>query len=165
VSQPPKASVLFVCMGNICRSPAAEGVFRHMVMRAGLAPHVHVDSAGTLGCHEGDLPDPRMRKAAAQRGYALDHRARQVQPEDFERFDYVLAMDDRNMTDLVRLFGHARVAKTRLLLDWHPQRPRRDVPDPYYGGAAGFELVLDLVEAACEQLLLDISAKLGLPGP
>lgn len=160
MSKAPEVSVLFVCMGNICRSPAAEGVFRHMVARAGIAHRVHVDSAGTLGYHEGDLPDSRMRKAAAQRGYDLDHRARQVQPADFERFDYVLAMDDRNMTDLVRLFGHGPVAKAKLLLEWHPQRPRRDVPDPYYGGAAGFELVLDLVEAACERLLADVSARL-----
>ncbi len=146
--------VLFVCLGNICRSPTAEGVFAHLVQQAGLQDRVEVDSAGTGDWHVGERPDPRTRAAAARRGYRLESRARQVRSEDLDAFDYVLAMDEANLRALRRLRrGEPARATVGKLLDFHPEARGQDVPDPYYGGEDGFETVLSLCERACEELL------------
>lgn len=146
-------SVLFVCMGNICRSPTAEGVFRYFVAEAGLQSSIHIDSAGTHAYHVNEPPDRRARAAAARRGYSLDQiRARRVETSDFERFDFVIAMDRDN---LALLTGQSEVVyhdKIHLFLEF-AQAGVDEVPDPYYGGAAGFERVLDLVEDASRGLL------------
>lgn len=149
-----KVKVLFVCMGNICRSPAAETVFRHLVEREGLADHILIDSAGTHDYHVGDAPDARMQRAAQQRGYDMSMlRGRQVEAEDFNRFDYVLAMDNMNLAMLERLRPDDAQSHLGLLLDYAERHKEREVPDPYYGGADGFEHVLDLVEDGAAGLL------------
>ena len=146
--------VLFVCMGNICRSPTAEGVFKHMVEQAGLAERVLSDSAGTHDYHTGEQPDPRTREAAARRGYDLSTlRGRQVSKKDFDEFDYVLAMDETNRRLLERQCPTQHAHKLKLFLDFAGDPALREVPDPYYGGAQGFERVLDLVEEASRGLL------------
>lgn len=151
-----KVSVLFVCMGNICRSPTAEAVFRQYVEHAGLSEHILVDSAGTHDYHIGDPPDARTQRAAQQRGYDMSGlRGRQVGVEDFERFDYVLAMDHANLVILQRLAKQG-VGNPHLFLEYARHRAGREVPDPYYGGADGFERVLDMVEDAAEGLLQHI---------
>lgn len=143
--------VLLVCLGNICRSPAAEGVLRVKAGARGLA--LEVSSAGTGGWHEGEPPDPRMLAAAMRRGYDLSaQRARQVAPADFAAFDYVLAMDRRNLADLTALAGPSRRAGLKLFLDFSPG-PVRDTPDPFYGGAEDFELALDIIEAGADEFL------------
>ena len=148
-----KIGVLFVCMGNICRSPTAEGVFRHYVREAGLAEHIKTDSAGTHAYHVGDSPDRRARSAAERRGVSLDDiRARRVRSEDFERFDYVIAMDRDNLAMLIDQSEPEHHEKIRLFLEFSDSH-EDEVPDPYYGGAAGFERVLDLVEDASKGLL------------
>jgi len=153
-------NVLFVCLGNICRSPAAEGVFRALVERQGLDGRIACDSAGTGSWHVGKAPDARMQAAARRRGIELKAlRGRQVAAADFERFDYVLAMDGDNLANLEALCPPGREGRLGRLLDFAPGAGRRDVPDPYYGGAEGFERVLDLVEAAAEGLLADIRAR------
>ncbi len=145
--------VLFVCMGNICRSPTAEAVFRHYVENAGLSENIHIDSAGTHDYHIGDPPDARTRHAAQQRGYNMDGlRGRQVSAEDFNRFDYVLAMDKANLVILQRL-AQTVGGNPQLFLEYARRHAEREVPDPYYGGADGFERVLDLIEDAAEGLL------------
>ncbi len=145
--------VLFVCLGNICRSPTAEGVMRHKVRQAGLEAHILLDSAGTGGWHVGKAPDPRMQQAALERGYDLSTlRARQVSAEDLQTFDYVLAMDDSNYSDLKHLAGSQAHAKLQRLLDYGATGLTQ-VPDPYYGGEAGFFQVIDLIEQACDALL------------
>ena len=145
--------VLFVCMGNICRSPTAEGVFAHFVKEAGLDSKVTIDSAGTHAYHVGEPPDRRARAAAERRGYTLEHiRARRVDVRDFERFDHVIAMDRDNLAALKDNAEPEHQGKIRLFLDFAPG-PESEVPDPYYGGAAGFERVLDLVEEASRGLL------------
>jgi protein-tyrosine phosphatase len=147
-------SVLFVCMGNICRSPTAEGVFRKLVIEAGLAERIRSDSAGTHSYHRGSPPDRRAMEAAARRGFELhDIRARPVNAEDFEQYDYILAMDLDNMEILTSQATDAHRDKVRLFLDFAGHGPNAEVPDPYYGGAAGFERVLDLVEEASRGLL------------
>ena len=148
-------SVCFVCLGNICRSPTAEGVMKHLLARQGLDGRVLVESAGTAGYHAGELPDRRARAAARARGVSLDSRARQFTQADFDRFEYVLAMDADNLASLAELApGDAARAKLRLLSAFDPAAaPGAPVPDPYYGGADGFERVLDLCQAACEGLL------------
>ncbi len=149
--------VLFVCLGNICRSPTAEGVFRGRVEQAGLTDDITVDSAGTGGWHIGDPPDSRAQAAARARGYDLSRqRARQVRAADFDRFDYVIAMDRRNHADLAMLAGSAGQERIHLFLDFAPATGVTEVPDPYYGGGDGFAQVLDLVEAASAGLLDDI---------
>ncbi len=154
-----KVSVLFVCMGNICRSPTAEAVFRRKVEEAGLADDVEVDSAGTHAYHVGDPPDPRSIKAAATRGYDLTKlRGRQISTYDAERFDYVIAMDRGNYNRIVNLFGSAEAgegqrANVRMFLDYAPGAAEVEVPDPYAGGPAGFQYVLDLVEEASDGLI------------
>jgi protein-tyrosine phosphatase len=145
--------VLFICMGNICRSPTAEGVFRHFVLEAGLAERIAVDSAGTHAYHVNEPADRRAAAAAERRGYSLASiRARRVQDEDFEQFDYVLAMDRDNHALLIEQADARYHHKIRLFLEFSSGR-EDEVPDPYYGGAAGFERVLDLVEEASRGLL------------
>lgn len=146
--------ILFVCLGNICRSPTAEAVFKHKVQAAGLAGKILSDSAGTAGYHIGDPPDRRSMSAAARRGYDLSPlRARKFDPADFHAFDYILAMDKSNYADLYRVGGDAHPQKLKLFLDFHPESHWIEVPDPYYGGAEGFDLVLDLCEQAADALL------------
>ncbi|MDH5322266.1 MAG: low molecular weight phosphotyrosine protein phosphatase [Gammaproteobacteria bacterium] len=146
-------SVLFICMGNICRSPTAEGVFRHLIQQAGLAEQFDIDSAGTHAFHVNSAADRRAAAAAARRGYSLaDIRARRVQAEDFERFDFIIAMDRDNSAALAQLSDPSYHHKIRLFMEFAPGG-ESEVPDPYYGGAAGFERVLDLVEKASRGLL------------
>jgi protein-tyrosine phosphatase len=144
-------------MGNICRSPTAEGVMRHVLREAGLEGEIEVDSAGTGSWHAGDPPDERATEAAARRGIALEGAARQVRPQDFAHYDLLLAADRENVAALRSLAPDAEArAKVRLLREFDPASegaPDLDVPDPYYGGPGGFEEVLDLVEAACRGLL------------
>jgi protein-tyrosine phosphatase len=152
-----KISVIFVCMGNICRSPTAEAVFRRYVENAGLAGHILIDSAGTHDYHIGGAPDLRAQRAAQQRGYDMSGlRGRQVREGDFRRFDYVLAMDKANLAILQRLAPPAGDAQVRLFLEYAQHHAEREVPDPYYGGTDGFERVLDLAEDAAEGLLQHI---------
>jgi protein-tyrosine phosphatase len=147
--------VLMVCLGNICRSPTAEAVLRHKLAAAGLDGHVEVYSAGTGGWHVGDPPDARSQRHALRRGYDLSAlRARRVSEADFQRFDLILAMDEDNLADLERLRPDGGRAEVRLFAE-------RPVPDPYAGGAAGFEAVLDLVEAASDALARDLARRLG----
>ncbi len=156
-----KVSVLFVCMGNICRSPTAQGVFESLVAEAGLETRVRIDSAGTHAYHVGDPPDQRATAAAAQRGIDLSRqRARRIETDDFARFDYVLAMDSSNYEDLLRICPQPQRHKVRLLLEFAATDTVRDVPDPYYGGAQGFVRVLDLVEQGTRGLLADIRRRL-----
>lgn len=151
--------VLFVCMGNICRSPTAEGVFRQLVEQQGLAEKIIVDSAGTHDYHIGNPPDARSQAAAMHRGYDLSSlRARQVTVEDFTRFDYVLAMDDANLSLLQQQCPDQYRSRLKLFLEFAKDRELREVPDPYYGGAQGFAQVLDLVESAARGLLEHIRA-------
>lgn len=147
-------NILFVCLGNICRSPTAHGIFQGLVDQAGLAERIFVDSAGTGDWHIGRPPDNRARQAALGRGYDLGHlRARQVTAEDFERFDYVLAMDESNLGNLSALKPNSYRGNLALFLEFASRRDYREVPDPYYGGEENFELVLDLVEDAAAGLL------------
>ena len=150
-SSQPTVSVLFVCTGNICRSPTAEGVFRSLVQREGLTNSVQIDSAGTHDYHVGSPPDKRAQEAAKARGYDLSkQRARQISSEDCERFDYILVMDEANY-QLVR----PTCTKVQKFLAY-ADLTEEDVPDPYYGGDSGFEQVLDMIEAASEGLLAHI---------
>ncbi|MBI5505041.1 MAG: low molecular weight phosphotyrosine protein phosphatase [Deltaproteobacteria bacterium] len=166
--------VLFVCLGNICRSPTAEGIFRAMVAEAGLAESIEVESAGTAAYHIGDGADPRSVRAARDRGYDLSrHRARQVHGADFETFDYVLAMDHENLRELesmreLRAVRRAQaqapeagrqLAQVSLLLDFAPQLQVREVPDPYYRRHDGFDIVIDMVEDAARGLLEHIRSR------
>ena len=150
----PSVSVLFVCMGNYCRSPTAEGVFRAVVRQRAPQLAIHIDSAGTHDYHVGRAPDPRSVAAARRRGIDLSGlRARQVEDEDFVRFDYILAMDRGNLEALrSRSPGHLS-HRVRLLMEFASRPDQTEVPDPYYGGPGGFELVLDLVEEAANGLL------------
>ena len=149
--------VLFVCMGNICRSPTAEGVFRKLVAERSPGFAVHIESAGTHAYHVGNPPDPRAISAAERRGVDLSgQRARRVTVEDFGRFDLVLAMDELNRETLLELCPPEQHERVRLLLEFAPHVGRRDVPDPYYGGSNGFEHVLDLVEEAAKGLLVHL---------
>jgi protein-tyrosine phosphatase len=146
--------VLFICLGNICRSPTAEGVLRALAAREAPELPLEVDSAGTAGYHVGEPPDPRARHAAARRGYDLSElRARVVEPGDFERFDLILAMDQDNLRVLRRRAPAHVHERVRLFLEFAPDSGATDVPDPYYGGTKGFEEVLDLVESAARGLL------------
>lgn len=149
--------VLFVCTGNICRSPTAEAVFRAQVGRAGLADAIHADSCGTHGYHIGEAPDPRSIAHAERRGYALAHlRARKLTDSDFTTFDHLIALDRGHRDFLVSRAPETARRKIALLLDFAPRSGTADVPDPYYGSAADFERVLDLVEAAAAGLLRHI---------
>jgi protein-tyrosine phosphatase len=149
-----RISILFVCMGNICRSPTAHGVFRRLVEEAGYGDVIHIESAGTHAYHVGEAPDRRTQQAARSRGVELaDLRARQVEAADFDLFDYILAMDRDNYRILEALSPPHASRKLGMFLDFAPHLGVAEVPDPYYGGATGFEQVLDLVEAAAGGLL------------
>ena len=154
--------VLFVCMGNICRSPTAEGVMASLLREAGLDGDVELDSAGTGGWHAGAPPDERATDAAARRGIVLEGAARRVRPSDFDDFDLLVAMDRENRADLLAMAPDAAArAKVRLLREYDPVSAEAgdvDVPDPYYGGPDGFERVLDVVAAGCRGLLADVRA-------
>lgn len=155
--------VLFVCLGNICRSPTAEGVFTQLVKQEKLSAEIKVDSAGTIAYHAGSPPDRRAQEAALKRAIDISHlRGRLVKREDFYEFDYILAMDTDNYETLHALCPADQKHKIRLFLDFAPQTNRHEVPDPYSGGAQGFELVLDLVEAASVGLLADICHQYAL---
>lgn len=153
-------SVLFVCMGNICRSPTAHGVFRHKVKEQGLEHRVQVDSAGTHNYHPGSPPDQRSQKHAALRGYDLsDLRARQIHDSDFERYDLILAMDWDNLALVQAECPEVHQSKVRRLTEFCQTKTSPVVPDPYYGDTNGFEEVLDLVEDACEGLIRHVRAQ------
>lgn len=148
-------SVLFVCMGNICRSPSAEAVFRHKAQAMGLG--LKVDSAGTVGAHVREKPDHRAQKVGVERGYSFDGiKARKVTAKDFEDFDLILAMDNDNLDDLHKIAPNHLKDKAMLFLDFAHNHEEQEVPDPYYGGANGFRFVLDLVEDASDGLLAEI---------
>lgn len=161
-------SVLFVCTGNICRSPTAEGILRHRAAQLGV--ELVIDSAGTHGYHIGDAPDPRSIKAAAGRGYDISNlKARRVSSEDYERFDYVVALDEGHYAILQRACPPHLQHKVVRMMQFAPEKGYDEVPDPYYGGHKDFELVLDLLESAISGLLNEIGAaavsgKYGEPG-
>lgn len=149
--------ILFVCLGNICRSPSAEAVFRAKVEDAGLGDAFEIDSAGTLAFHQGKSADARMMKHAAKRGYMLTSIARKVLLRDFDTFDLLIAMDDDNYRELRALAEEDSArAKVKRMMDYAPETGVTEVPDPYYGGAQGFERVLDLLETACDRLLAEL---------
>jgi protein-tyrosine phosphatase len=146
-------SVLFVCLGNICRSPAAEGVLQSLIAERSLGDRIRVDSAGTAGYHIGKPADPRMQAAASRRGIMLTSRSRLVMPSDMEEFDLVLAMDRDNYRELLSMVRERGRDHVRLLSDFLEESWPREVPDPYYGGDDGFEFVLDMLQAACPAIL------------
>jgi protein-tyrosine phosphatase len=148
-------NVLFVCLGNICRSPMAEGLFIHQVEQAGLSNQLHIDSAGTGSWHVGERADPRMRQTAGKHGIELPSRARKVVEADFRRYDYILAMDASNLQDLQDLGEQVSGRKAQLLKMRHfdPEAPDADVPDPYYGGERGFEDVYAMLARSTQALL------------
>lgn len=150
--------ILFVCLGNICRSSTAEGVMLHLIKEAGLEKEFVIDSAGILSYHQGELPDSRMRAHAARRGYELVHRSRPVRTEDFYNFDLIIGMDDRNIDDLKdRAPSPEECKKIHRMTDYCTRMAADHVPDPYYGGAEGFEYVLDVLEDACAGLLTSLT--------
>ena len=150
--------ILFVCLGNICRSSSAEEIMRTFVKKAGLEHEIEVDSAGILSYHEGELPDSRMRMHASRRGYNLTHRSRPVKTLDFFEFDMLIGMDDRNIQDLTdRSPDLDSLKKIHRMTDFCRTKVADHVPDPYYGGAQGFENVLDILEDACEGLLISLT--------
>ncbi len=161
MEQTQKIGILFVCLGNICRSPAAEGVMRSIVEHEGLSELVELDSAGTYGGHAGELPDPRMRNAAIRRGYNLTHRSRKILEEDFDRFDMIVVMDDMNYENVHRLAPSRKAAEKifRMTEFCHKFPDRSYVPDPYYEGHEGFELVLDMLENGCEELMNELKSR------
>lgn len=153
--------ILFVCLGNICRSSSAEEIMRTLVKQAGLQQEIGIDSAGILNYHQGELPDSRMRMHAARRGYELAHRSRPVCTEDFFEFDWVIGMDDRNIQDLKDKAPSPETEKKICrMTDFCRVKQVDYVPDPYYGGAQGFENVLDILEDACSGLLEEIRKEL-----
>jgi protein-tyrosine phosphatase len=156
IPEPAPVAVLFICMGNICRSPLAEGLFRHKARGRGAANRFVIDSAGTGGWHVGERPDDRVREIADRHGVSVDGRARQVTPEDFHRFDHLICMDEGNRRHLV--YSGAPDSKLRLLLECDPSAAVREVPDPYYGGQRGFDAVYGLIDSACEALLDELLA-------
>lgn len=156
-------AVLFCCMGNICRSPTAEGVFRRHVAAAGLESRIRIDSVGTHSYHVGHAPDQRSQSAAMARGYELESLcARQVADRDFAQFDYILAMDNDNLAELRRMAPPQWRSKPGLFMQYATHHAEREVPDPYYGDLQGFELVLDLVEDGCAGLLAAMKKELDV---
>jgi protein-tyrosine phosphatase len=150
-------SVLFVCMGNICRSPTAHAVFRDLVRKEGLESAIEIDSAGTHAYHVGEMPDRRSMQVAKDRGIEMaDLRARKVDFGDLYEYDYVLAMDEANLANLMEMALPEHKEKIRLFMDFAPEHPEKEVPDPYYGGPEGFNQVFDMVTAASEGLLSHI---------
>lgn len=145
-------SVLFVCMGNICRSPTAEGIFRKLVSNAGRAAEFEIDSAGTIGYHAGSPADSRMRSAASGRGYELESVARRIVPGDFDRFDWIVTMDEENFSNVTSMDPGSRACVVRMC-DYCEVHQVSEVPDPYYGGEQGFHTVIDILEDACGNLL------------
>ena len=153
-----KFKVLFVCLGNICRSPAAHGIFEHIVKENGMQDMIEVDSAGTYGGHRGELPDRRIRTAALYRGYALTHHSRQVKSLDLIDFDMIIAMDDQNYEDLMHIAPSVEASrKIRRMADYLTTHKISYIPDPYYMGTEGFTLVLDLLEEGCHNLFNQIN--------
>ena len=155
---PEKISLLFVCLGNICRSPAAEGIMQHLVDEAGLTNRFVIDSAGIGGWHVGDLPDKRMRRCGKAHGYDFCSRARQLQAEDFNRFDYIIVMDSDNYRQASSLARNSRQQeKIRMMADYLTAHPMYTyIPDPYYGGEKDFELVIELLEDACRGMMEEL---------
>lgn len=149
-------SILFVCLGNICRSPIAEGVFQQLVNEAGLTSAIKVDSAGTASYHIGELPDKRARLVCEERGIKLTHRARAFSKDDFETFDYILAMDKQNLANIQKLQPVNARAKLMLMRDFDPKHKGAEVPDPYYGEMDGFVEVFEMLERSCRELLADL---------
>lgn len=145
--------ILFVCMGNICRSPAAECVMRSIVEREGLEDRIICDSAGTISFHTGEPPDKRMRQTGSSRGVRIDGSARQIKAQDLDEFDLVLAMDDENLANIHSLDNGSRAEKILPFCGFLKRHQNSEVPDPYYGGQTGFELVLDLLQDGCEEVL------------
>jgi len=148
-------SILFVCMGNICRSPTAEAIFRKLAADAGRSADFEIDSAGTIGYHAGSPADSRMRAAASRRGYTLESIARRIEPPDFQRFDLIVTMDDENF-EVVSAMNSGNAARVIRMCDFCEQHDETEVPDPYYGGEAGFHTVIDILEDACASLLRQI---------
>ena len=155
-----KTSLLFVCLGNICRSPAADAIMHKVVKDAGDEDLFYIDSAGTYGGHAGSLPDPRMRVAASRRGYNLTHRSRRIKEDDFYNFDMIIVMDDSNYENVARLAPERKyLDKVYRFVEFSKNYPEWSyVPDPYYEGREGFYLVIDMLEEACEKLLDEIES-------
>ena len=150
-------NILFICLGNICRSSAAEEVMRQQVLKAGLGKKIKLDSAGLIDYHEGELSDPRMSRHAQRRGYHLTHLSRPIRRQDFDKFDWIIGMDENNIRQLQRLAPSAEAqGKIRRMTDFCQKYQVDTVPDPYYGGDQDFEYVLDVLEDACEGLLQEI---------
>ena len=153
--------LLFVCLGNICRSPSAENIMNHLIAEAGLSDKISCDSAGTSNYHSGSPPDRRMAQAAAHQGIIMTGSARQFVPADFEKFDLILVMDKANYEDILAIDRTGKYrAKVRLMCDFCRQHSDKEVPDPYYGGQSGFTYVIDLLMDACSGLLEDVKRKL-----
>ena len=155
--------ILFVCMGNICRSPAAEVICHEMLDQAGLEGKVEIDSAGTTGYHEGAPPDKRMGMALRRRGYHVFGQARKIEAADLAKFDLIVAMDEENLREVKALdVGREYWGKIKMFSDFFRKHKDNEVPDPYYGGVAGFEYVIDLLEDGCQNLIKDIMPKMGM---
>lgn len=154
-----RRKILFVCMGNICRSPLAEGVFIAKMNKRGVAAYFTVDSAGTGGWHVGEAPDPRVQAVAKKQGVKLISRARQLEPRDFDRFDLFICMDEDNRSDVLKL--GVPEEKVSLLLTYDAEAPRQELPDPFYGGADEFKTVYELIDGACDALLQRLLDEVG----
>lgn len=155
-----KYKILFVCLGNICRSPAGEGILKKYLQDRDLTDQIQVDSAGTSGYHDGELPDKRMRKHGLSRGYTFDSLSRKFTVRDFDHFDLILAMDDSNYNNILSLsLDLESESKVHRMVDFSIKYNHDHIPDPYYSGEDGFELVLDLLEDACEGLLADLEKR------
>lgn len=157
----PITSILFVCMGNICRSPAGENVMRALLAEAGLDEMVRCDSAGTIGYHTGHAPDNRMTAAGRKRGLAMTGKARKVTADDIDDFDLILVMDNANHAELMELVTPSNRHKVKRFCDYCIEHPDTEVPDPYYGGDQGFEHVLDLLQDGCAQILKEVQKSHG----
>ena len=149
--------ILFVCLGNICRSPMAQGIFEKKTKEAGLDHEFIIDSCGTIANHQGEPADSRMREHAEKRGYSLTSIARKLKMDDLNEFDWILTMDDNNYNHVTYLANELQKAKIRKMTDFCKKYEFTQVPDPYYGGDRGFELVIDLLEDACEHLLKEVT--------